>query len=120
MADNSPATTAGEDVSRAISKEEADIEADDTSSAQRMHDGTPSSVESSPEPTGTEPPTTQDAPPPQKRKGGRKPVRPVCLSLLLPLKRTLDRISSILSFVFHVLVCTLCDLICALCVVQSL
>ncbi|GAB7345014.1 hypothetical protein MBLNU457_3434t2 [Dothideomycetes sp. NU457] len=74
MADNSPATTAGEDALQAISKEEADIEADDASSAQRMHDGTPSSVESTPEPTGTEPPTTQDAPPPQKRKGGRKPI----------------------------------------------
>lgn len=80
MTDNSPATTAGEDVLRAISKEEADIEADDASSAQRMHDGTPSSVESSPEPTGTEPPTTQDAPPPQKRKGGRKPVRVFLIS----------------------------------------
>jgi len=60
----------------AISKDEPELEpqgAGDTPTTDQMQEGTPSSVESTPEPTSAGG-LTQDNPPPQKRKGGRKPV----------------------------------------------
>ena len=58
-----------------------DTPADDAPLDEQMRQGTPSSVESTPEPASAEG-LTQDNPPPQKRKGGRKPVSRCRLSLL--------------------------------------
>lgn len=45
------------------------------SKIESLPDGTPSSIESSPEPdAGAEPSQDQEPVQPQKRKGGRKPV----------------------------------------------